>query len=232
MSRCAARCPSAIDVATLIHVVYNGQAMPTNQIVAPSIAGYDPNAKKRVYDPAAAAALLDRFGYNKRDAQNYRLQPDGKPLTIVITIFTGNVWREIQTLIKRDMDALGVRVDFKSTPLQDVFKEAAQGKFMMNIHGRSATPIGTIFQTFYGTQPRRSERVALQVEGLRPRARRVLRGRQRRRATKGGDHHDRDPANLRARHAAARTTSRTRSCNRGSWVTTRRASRRTTSTWT
>jgi len=143
----------AIDVATLIRVVYNGQAMPTNQIVAPSIAGYDPNAKKRVYDPAAAAALLDRFGYNKRDAQNYRLQPDGKPLTIVITIFTGNVWREIQTLIKRDMDALGVRVDFKSTPLQDVFKEAAQGKFMMNIHGRSATPLGTIFQTFYSTQP-------------------------------------------------------------------------------
>jgi ABC-type transport system substrate-binding protein len=143
----------AVDVPTLIRVVYNGQGMPASQIVAPGIAGYDPNAKKRVFDPAAAGALLDRFGYNKRDAQNYRLQPDGKPLTIVITIFTGNVWREIQTLLKRDMDALGVRVEFKSTPLQDVFKEAAQGKFMMNIHGRSATPLGTIFQTFYSTQP-------------------------------------------------------------------------------
>jgi ABC-type transport system substrate-binding protein len=144
----------AIDVATFVRVVYNGQAMPTNQIVAPGIAGYDPNAKKRVYDPAAAAALLDRFGYNKRDAQNFRLQPDGKPLTIVLTIFSdGNVWREIQTLLKRDMDALGVRIEFKSTPLQDVFKESAQGKFMINIHGRSATPLGTIFQTFYSTQP-------------------------------------------------------------------------------
>ena len=144
----------AIDVATLVRVVYNGQAMPTNQIVAPSIAGYDPNAKKRVYDPAAAAALLDRFGYNKRDAQSYRLQPDGKPLTVVLTIFSdGNVWREIQTLLKRDMDALGVRLDFKSSPMQDLFKEAAQGKFMMNIHGRSATPLGTVFQTFYSTQP-------------------------------------------------------------------------------
>jgi len=144
----------AIDVPTLVRVVYNGQAMPTNQIVAPSIAGFDANAKKRVYDPAAAAALLDRFGYNKRDAQNYRLQPDGKPLTIVLTIFSdGNVWREVQTLLKRNMDALGVRLDFKSTPLQDVFKESAQGKFMINIHGRSATPLGTIFQTFYSTQP-------------------------------------------------------------------------------
>jgi ABC-type transport system substrate-binding protein len=144
----------AIDVATLVRVVYNGQAMPTNQIVAPGIAGYDPNAKKRVYDPAAAAALLDRFGYDKRDAQNYRLRPDGKPLTVVLTIFSdGNVWREIQTLLKRDMDALGVRLDFKSSPMQDLFKEAAQGKFMMTIHGRSATPLGTVFQTFYSTQP-------------------------------------------------------------------------------
>jgi len=39
------------------------------------------------------------------------------------------------------------------TDLQDVFKESAQGKFMINIHGRSATPLGTIFQTFYSTQP-------------------------------------------------------------------------------
>ena len=143
----------AIDVETLIKVVYNGQGMPATQIVAPGILGYDPNAKKRPYDPATAAALLDRFGYNKRDAQNFRLQPDGKPLTVVITIFTGTAWREIQTLLKRDMDKLGVRVDFKSTPVQDVFKEAAQGKFMINIHGRSATPLGTIFQTFYSTQP-------------------------------------------------------------------------------
>jgi ABC-type transport system substrate-binding protein len=142
-----------LDIETLIKVVYHGQGIPANQIVAPGIAGYDPNAKKRVYDPVAAAALLDRFGYNKRDAQGFRLQPDGKPLIVVLTIFTGNVWREIQTLLKRDMDALGVRLDFKVTPLQDLFKEAAQGKFMMNIHGRSATPLGLVFQTFYSTQP-------------------------------------------------------------------------------
>jgi ABC-type transport system substrate-binding protein len=142
-----------LDIETLIKVVYHGQGIPANQIVAPGIAGYDPNAKKRVYDPVAAAALLDRFGYNKRDAQGFRLQPDGKPLTVVLTIFTGNVWREIQTLLKRDLDALGVRLDFKVMPLQDLFKEAAQGKFMMNIHGRSATPLGLVFQTFYSTQP-------------------------------------------------------------------------------
>ena len=69
--------------------------------------------KKRPYDPAAAAALLDRVGYDKRDAQGFRLQPDGKPLTVTLTIFTGNVWREIQTLLKKNMDAVGVRLDFR-----------------------------------------------------------------------------------------------------------------------
>ena len=50
------------------------------------------------------------------------------------------MWREIQTLLKKNMDALGVRLDFRSVPVQDLFKEAAQGKFALNIHGRSATP--------------------------------------------------------------------------------------------
>ena len=142
-----------IDAQTLIKVVYTGQGLVTNQITAPGISGYSADAKKRVYDPAAAAALLDRFGYDKRDAQGMRLAPGGKPLTVTLSIFTGTVWREIQTLLKKNMDTLGIRIDFKVMPTQDLFKEAAQGKFMLNIHGRSASPEGTIFQTFYGPMP-------------------------------------------------------------------------------
>lgn len=82
-----------------------------------------------------------------------RLDPSGKPLTVVLTIFTGTVWREIQTLLKKNMDALGVRFDFKAVPVQDLFKAAAQGQFALAIHGRSASPNGLIFQTFYGPMP-------------------------------------------------------------------------------
>lgn len=143
----------AIDVEALKKVVYHGQALPTNQIAAPGILGHDPQRPPRPYDPALAAALLDRMGYDKRDAQGMRLGPDGKPLTVVLTIFTGTVWREIQTLLKKNMDALGVRMDFRQVPVQDLFKEAAQGKFALVIHGRSASPNGLIFQTFYGPSP-------------------------------------------------------------------------------
>lgn len=143
-----------IDVETLKRVVYHGQALPTNQIVAPGIAGFDPSAAPRPYDPATAAALLDRMGYGKRDAQGMRLAPDGKPFAVVLTIFTGAaVWREIQTLLKKNMDALGVRLEFRAVPVQDLFKAAAQGHFALTIHGRSANPNGLIFQTFYGPMP-------------------------------------------------------------------------------
>jgi len=142
-----------IDAETLVKVVYAGQALAANQMVAPGLSGYDPAWPKREYDPKLAAALLDRMGYGKRDAQGFRLAPDGKPLTVVLTIFTGTVWREIQTLLKRNMDSLGVRLDFRAVPVQDLFKEVAQGKFMFAIHGRSLTPMGTGFGQFYGPNP-------------------------------------------------------------------------------
>ncbi len=143
----------AIDVDGLIKVIYSGQGLPANQLVAPGISGFDPTLPRRPYDPATAQALLDRMGYGKRDAQNYRLRPDGKPLNLSFTIFTGNVWREIQTLLKRNMDAIGVRMEFRVVPTQDLFKEAAQGKFQMNIHGRSGGPEGTLFTLLYGPAP-------------------------------------------------------------------------------
>jgi ABC-type transport system substrate-binding protein len=122
-------------------------------MLPPGVAGFDPATGKRQYDPVAAAALLDRLGYAKRDAQGYRLAPDGKPLTLTLTIFPGTVWREIQTLLRKNMDSLGLRMEFRSVPTQDLFKEAAQGKFMLNIHGRSATPNGLGYLVYYGPSP-------------------------------------------------------------------------------
>jgi ABC-type transport system substrate-binding protein len=124
-----------------------------NQVMPPGLAGFDPQWPQREYDPALAAALLDRMGYGKRDAQGFRMSPDGKPLTVMLTIFTGNVWREIQTLLQKNMHALAVRLDFRAVPVQDLFKEAAQGKFMIDIHGRSATPNGLSYLQFYGPSP-------------------------------------------------------------------------------
>jgi ABC-type transport system substrate-binding protein len=92
----------AFDVESLIKVLYAGQALPANQLVPPGVTGHDPEFASR---PCARRArgerMLDRFGYTKRDHDGYRRGPDDKPLTIMLSLRTGAISREIQTQWKR-----------------------------------------------------------------------------------------------------------------------------------
>ncbi|MEP7327833.1 MAG: ABC transporter substrate-binding protein [Betaproteobacteria bacterium] len=145
-----------IDAASLIRVVYAGQGVTSNQMLAPPLSGFDPAMAPRRYDPALANSLLDRTGYQRRDAQGFRLAPDGKKLTLQFLIFPGTVWREVQTLVKKNMDAIGVRMDFRTVQTQDLFKEVAQSHFQITIHGRSTSPTGLGFAQLYGPEPPQS----------------------------------------------------------------------------
>jgi len=147
----------AIDLETLVKVVFGGQALAANQIAPPLVTGYDPSIRnKSLYDPAAAMALLDRFGYASKDAEGYRKGPDGKPLILTLTLRSGAVSREIQTLVNKSMDAIGIRMDFHVTPFQDAIKEMEQGKFQIIYRGFGGTPSGypELLQ-LYSKQPRR-----------------------------------------------------------------------------
>ena len=132
-----------LDSQNLIDVVYAGQGQPANQLIPPGVSGYDPAAPaKSLYDPAAARALLDRFGYDRRDADGYRRAPDGKPLTVVLSLRAAAISREMQTLWKRDMDAIGIRIDFRVAPFQDFVKELIAGKYQMSAAGFGGIPTG------------------------------------------------------------------------------------------
>lgn len=142
-----------VDADALIRVVYAGQGVPSSQILAPGLSGFDDKATPRRYDPVLANALLDRTGYGKRDAQGYRLAPNGKALTLSLLIFPGSVWREVQTLLKKNTDAIGVRMDFRSMSAQDLFKATAKGQFQIAIHGRATPPTGMGLQQLHGPDP-------------------------------------------------------------------------------
>ena len=122
-----------------------GQALAANQIVPPGVGGFDPSLPQRsLHDKAAAQQLLDRFGFDKRDAAGFRLGTDGKPLTVTFTLRSGAISREIQTLIKRDMDAIGLRMDFHITPFQDVVKEMVAGKYQLGFVGQGGSASGYV----------------------------------------------------------------------------------------
>ena len=132
-----------LDTDTLIKVVLADQAIPANQFIPPGVGGHDPESPaKSIYDPATAKALLDRFGYTKRDTDGFRQVPDGSRLTIVLSLRTGGITRELQTLFKKNMDAIGLRTDFNVMPFQDMIKDLEKGKFQMYSGGFGGSPSG------------------------------------------------------------------------------------------
>lgn len=145
----------AFNVENLIKVLYAGQALPANQLVPPRVTGHDPEfAPRPPHDPAAANALLDRFGYSKRDHDGYRRTPDGQPLTITLSLRTGAISREIQTQWKKDMDAIGLRMSYKLTPFQDLIKDLEAGKFQLYFGGYGGIPSGYAqLMQLYGKEP-------------------------------------------------------------------------------
>jgi oligopeptide transport system substrate-binding protein len=120
------------DTDTEIRVLRNGQAAPASQISPPWTEGYD--AKRpplQKYDPAAARALLDRFGYKDRDGDGYREMPDGKRLTVEKASTPNATDRASDELWKKSMDAIGIRMTFKKQKWPDLVKMAEAGKLQM-----------------------------------------------------------------------------------------------------
>lgn len=144
----------SLDIDKMVSVVYGGQAAPASQMLARGAAGYDSaRPARRTMDRALANALLDRAGYGRRDSQGFRVTPDGKPLVLTLTTFTGTQWREMQALWKQDMDAIGVRMQFRAMPPTDVFKEASQGKFQIALIGLSSSPTGLDLLSLHSKEP-------------------------------------------------------------------------------
>lgn len=145
------------DTDSLIRIVLAGQAIPANQFIPPGVGGHDPTLPvKSLYDPATANALLDRVGYGKRDVDGFRKAPDGSRLTLVMSLRTGGVTREVQTLWKKNMEAIGLRTDFNVAPFQEIIKDLEKGKFQLYQGGFGGSPSGyNILAQLHGIQPQR-----------------------------------------------------------------------------
>jgi ABC-type transport system substrate-binding protein len=122
----------AFNTPDLIRVVYQGQAVPATQPIPPNLPGHDDSWNVGVsYDPAAANALLDKFGYRERDAEGYRKLPDGAPLKITMASATSGRDREFDELWQRSMKAIGIRLEFLKQKWPDLIQMGKHGKLQM-----------------------------------------------------------------------------------------------------
>ena len=115
------------DVALL----KNGLALPAQSPLPPNVRGYDPKYRSPVaYDPALARALLDRFGY-KVGRDGFRTLPDGRPLLLTMHTEPTTVGRLRDELWRKSLNAVGLRVQFKSDKKTGIIKASRLGKVMM-----------------------------------------------------------------------------------------------------
>ncbi len=122
----------AFNTEELIRVWWSGQALVATQPIPPGVAGHNPGFVARApYDPAAAKALLDKFGYVDRDKDGWRELPDGKPFTIVMASTPSARDRERDELWKKNMTALGIRIDFLKQKWPDLLRMGRAGKLQM-----------------------------------------------------------------------------------------------------
>jgi ABC-type transport system substrate-binding protein len=138
----------AVDVDKEIVVARRGQAIPAQSPIGPETFGYDPKFKSEMseYNLARAKALLDLHGYVDKTGDGWRDQPDGSPLLLEYASQPDQQSRELIGLWKKNMDALGVRIDFRIAKWPENLKSSRAGKLMMWGVGWSTTlPDGDTF---------------------------------------------------------------------------------------
>ena len=131
----------AYDIGGEIRNIRRGQAVPAQSMVPPGTSGYDPTYKSEAseYSPARAKALLDMFGYVDRDGDGWRDLPDGSPLVLESSTLTDSIYRQFDEVMKKSMDAIGVRVVFRPAQFPEQLKSARAGRLMMWSLGNSAS---------------------------------------------------------------------------------------------
>lgn len=119
---------SAEDIALL----KKGFAIKAESPLPPNVRGYDPQYRSPVpYDPALANALLDHYGYQQRDADGFRRAPDGTPLTLTMHSEATVGGRLRDELWRKCLNAVGLRVVFKSDKKTEIIKASRLGTVQM-----------------------------------------------------------------------------------------------------
>jgi ABC-type transport system substrate-binding protein len=142
----------AHNVQEEIDIVWNGEAIALEYPVPPGVVGHDPQYKSSIrYDPAAANALLDKFGYRK-GADGWRALPDGKPLKIRFSARADGSGQQQMEVWKKTFNSIGIRMEGDRRPFPELIKAEKQCQLQTRISAWIADyPDGDNFmQLFYG----------------------------------------------------------------------------------
>jgi ABC-type transport system substrate-binding protein len=135
----------AMNIDQEIRLFWRGQAVPAQSALMPHTVGYDAafvNDTAR-HDLPRAKALLDLYGYVDRDGDGWREQPDGSPLVLQWATTPEQRARQRDELRRKDLAALGIRIEFRTAKWPENLKNGRAGKLMVwNLGTSAAAPDG------------------------------------------------------------------------------------------
>ena len=132
-----------VDVEREIRLVRRGQAIPAQSPVLPHSYAFNNKFKSEnsEYNVPRAKALLDMFGYVDKTGDGWRDMPDGSPLVLRKSTQPDQISRQLDEQWKRNMDAIGIRMEFLPAKFQENLKAARAGKLQMwGLGGLGAEP--------------------------------------------------------------------------------------------
>jgi ABC-type transport system substrate-binding protein len=146
----------AVDVQREIALARRGQAIVAQSPVMPNTSAYDPNFRSEngEYNLPKAKALLDMYGYVDKDGDGWRDMPDGSPLILKKATQPDQQSRQLDDGWRRDMKALGVRIEFLPAKWPENLKASRAGTLMMwGVGSLAADPDGMgTFQRYHSKQ--------------------------------------------------------------------------------
>lgn len=124
-----------------VRIARRNQAVVAQGFVMPNTSSYDPGFRSEMgtFDRARAVALLDMFGYVDKDGDGWRDQPDGKPLVLEYDTLGTEDYRERDEIMKRNLDAVGIRINFRIGKWPEQLRASRAAKLMMWSYGLSAS---------------------------------------------------------------------------------------------
>jgi ABC-type transport system substrate-binding protein len=158
--------PDKVALRRAIALAYNtgeevrlprrGQALVADGPIMPNTSSFDPGFRSEmgVFDRAKAMALLDMYGYADKNGDGWRERPDGTPLELELNTLGTSDYRELDEIIKKNMDAIGVKFNFKIGKWPEQLKAGRVGKMQMWQLGLSAAQpdSGPVFQLAHSKQ--------------------------------------------------------------------------------
>jgi ABC-type transport system substrate-binding protein len=115
-----------------IGLLKKGFALRAESPLPPNVLGYDASYRSPVsYDKAMAHALLDRYGYRQRDPDGMRRNPADQPLTLIMHSEATVGGRLRDELWRKSLNAIGLRVQFKTDKKSEIIKASRLGKVQM-----------------------------------------------------------------------------------------------------